>query len=191
MFSFFDENLLSAWFKDERPQGLSWQRALKGYYTIFWQNYKNLFFGFFFLWKCFFGIIWGYGQAKVNLKNSIKVILYDFEQKMKNFIFQFFDENLLSAWFKDERPQGLSLQSALKGYYTILWQKYKNRVFGFFFLWKWFLVLFKGTGMQKLMWKIPLKGYCMILKKKWKILFFNFLMKICCLHHLRMSALKG
>ena len=43
---------------------------------------------------------------------------------MKNFIFQFFDENLLSVWFKDERPQGLSWQSALKGYYTILWQKY-------------------------------------------------------------------
>ena len=38
---------------------------------------------------------------------------------MKNFIFQFFDENLLLAWFKDERPQGLSGQSALKGYYTI------------------------------------------------------------------------
>ena len=33
---------------------------------------------------------------------------------MKNFIFQFFDENLLFAWFKDERPQGLSWQSALK-----------------------------------------------------------------------------
>ena len=54
------------------------------------------------------------------------------KKKMKNFIFQFFDENLLSAWFKDERPQGLSWQSALKGYYTILWQKYKNRLFGFF-----------------------------------------------------------
>ena len=37
------------------------------------------------------------------------------KKKMKNFIFQFFDENLLSAWFKDERPQGLSWQSALKG----------------------------------------------------------------------------
>ena len=33
------------------------------------------------------------------------------KKKMKNFIFQFFDENLLSAWFKDERPQGLSWQS--------------------------------------------------------------------------------
>ena len=42
------------------------------------------------------------------------------KKKMKNFIFQFFDENLLSASFKDERPQGLSWQSALKGYYTIL-----------------------------------------------------------------------
>ena len=39
---------------------------------------------------------------------------------------------------KDERPQGLSWQSALKGYYTILWQKYKNRFFRFFSLWKWF-----------------------------------------------------
>ena len=53
-------------------------------------------------------------------------------KKNEKFIFQFFDENLLSAWFKDERPQGLSWQSALKGYYTILWQKYKNRVFRFF-----------------------------------------------------------
>ena len=53
-------------------------------------------------------------------------------KKMKNFIFQFFDENLLSVWFNDERPQGLSWQSALKEYFTILWQKYKNRVFGFF-----------------------------------------------------------
>ena len=40
--------------------------------------------------------------------------MYDFEKKMKNFILQFIDENLLSAWFKDERPQGLSWQSALK-----------------------------------------------------------------------------
>ena len=78
-----------------------------------------------------FGIIYGYVHAKVYLKNSIKGILYDFEKKMKNFIFQFFDENLLLALFKDER-QGLSWQSALKGYYTILWQKYKNRVYGFF-----------------------------------------------------------
>ena len=45
------------------------------------------------------------------------------KKKMKNFIFQFFDENLLSALFKDEHPQGLSWHSALKGYYTILWQK--------------------------------------------------------------------
>ena len=45
---------------------------------------------------------------------------------MKNFIFQFFDENLLLAWFKDEHPQGLSWQSALKGYYTILWLKYSG-----------------------------------------------------------------
>ena len=81
-----------------------------------------------------FGIIWGYAYAKANVKNSIKGILYDFEKKMKNFIFQFFDENLLLAWCKDERPQGLSWQSALKGYYTILWQKYKNQFFRVFFL---------------------------------------------------------
>ena len=53
---------------------------------------------------------------------------------MKNFIFQCFDENLLLAWFKDERPQELSWQSALKRYYTILWQQFKNRIFGIFFL---------------------------------------------------------
>ena len=75
--------------------------------------------------KMVLGIILGYAHAKVNLKNSIKGILYDFEKKTKNFIFQFFDENLLSAWFKDERPQGLSWHSALKGYYTLLWQNYK------------------------------------------------------------------
>ena len=49
----------------------------------------------------------GTRTQKVNLKTSIKGILYDFEKKMKNFIFQFFDENLLLAWFKDERPQEL------------------------------------------------------------------------------------
>ena len=113
----------------------------------------------------------GTRTQNLNLKKSIKGILYDFEKKMKNFIFRFFDENLLSAWFKDERPQGLSWQTALKGYYTILWQKYKNRVF---FLWKWFLVLFKGTRTQKLMWKIPLTGYCMILKKNEKFYFSIF-----------------
>ena len=95
-------------------------------------------------------------------------------KKNEKFYFQFVDENLLSAWFNDECPQGLSWQSALKGYYTILWQKYKNRVFGFFFLWKWFLVLFKGTRTQKLMWKIPLKGYCMILKKNENFYFSIF-----------------
>ena len=47
--------------------------------------------------KMVFGIIYWYAHAKVNLKNSIKGLLYDFEKKMKNFIFQFFDENLLSA----------------------------------------------------------------------------------------------
>ena len=67
-------------------------------------------------------------------KNPLKGYCMILKKKMKNFIFQFFDENLLSAWFKDERPQGLSWQSALKGYYTILWQKYKNRVFRRFFL---------------------------------------------------------
>ena len=36
---------------------------------------------------------------KINLKNSIKGILYDFEKKMKKLIFHFFDENMLSAWF--------------------------------------------------------------------------------------------
>ena len=101
--------------------------------------------------------------------------MYDFEKKKrKKIIFQFFDENLLSAWFKDERPQGLSWQSALRGYYTILWQKIKNRFFRIFFLWKWFLVLFKRTCTQKLIWKIPLKGYCMILKENEKFYFSIF-----------------
>ena len=93
---------------------------------------------------------------------------------MKNFIFQFFDENLLSAWFKDERPQGLSRQSELKGFYTILWQKLKkNRFFGFFLV-KMVLVLFKGTRTQKIIWKLPLKGYCMIFKKNEKFYFSIF-----------------
>ena len=48
---------------------------------------------------------------------------------MKKLIFQFFNENLLLAWFKDERPEGLNWHSALK-----------------------------GTLTQELIWKIPLKG---------------------------------
>ena len=112
--------------------------------------------------------------GKTLRRTRVKGILYDFEKKMKNFIFQFFDENLLSAWFKDERPQGLSWQSALKGYYTILWQKYKNRIFHFLFLVKMVLVLFKGTRTENLIWKNPLKGYCMILKKNEKSYFLIF-----------------
>ena len=56
---------------------------------------------------------------KIPLKRYCMIL----KKKWKIFIFQFFDENLLLAWFKDERRQGLSWQSALKGYYTILWQK--------------------------------------------------------------------
>ena len=72
------------------------------------------------------------GTRTQKLKLPLKGYCMILKKKMKNFIFQFFDENLLLAWIKDERPQELSWQSALKGYYTILWQKYKNRVFGFF-----------------------------------------------------------
>ena len=53
------------------------------------------------------------------------------KKKVKNFIFQFFDEILLLAGFKDERPQGLSWQSALKGYIPFYDKNKKNRVFGF------------------------------------------------------------
>ena len=87
IFQFLDENLLSAWFKDERPQGLSWQSALKGYYSNLWQNIKICFSSFFPLWKWF----WYYLRVrarKTNVKNSIKRILYDFDtilwQKYKN-----------------------------------------------------------------------------------------------------------
>ena len=90
---------------------------------------------------------------------------------MKNFIFQFFDENLLSAWFKDERPQGLSWQSALKGYYSILWQKYKNRLFGFFLVKMVLVLLFKGTRHEKVYLKTSIKGILCDLKKKEKIFF--------------------
>ena len=34
---------------------------------------------------------------------------------MKKIIFQFFDENLLSASFKDERPQRVKLAKCTKG----------------------------------------------------------------------------
>ena len=55
--------------------------------------------------KMVFGIIQGYAHAKANLINSIKGILYEFEKKNEKFyVFNFFDENLSSAWFKDERP---------------------------------------------------------------------------------------
>ena len=33
--------------------------------------------------------------------------------------------------------------------------------------------IIKGTGTQKLIWKIPLKGYCMILKKKNEKFYFS------------------
>ena len=81
---------------------------------------------------------------------------------------------MLSAWFKDERPQGLSWQSALKGYYTILRQKIKLRFFGIFFLWKWFLVLFKGTRTQKLTWKNSIKGILYDFEKNEKFYFSIF-----------------
>ena len=89
IFQFFDENLLSAWFKDERPQGLSWQSALKGYYTILWQKYKNRILGVFFD-ENGLGIIKGYAHAKVNLKTSITGILYDFEKKNEKLYFSIF-----------------------------------------------------------------------------------------------------
>ena len=76
---------------------------------------------------------------------------------MKNFIFQFFDENLLFAWFKDERPQGLSWQSALKDIIPFYDKNIKIGFSGFFLL-KMVLVLFKGTRTQNLIWKNPLKG---------------------------------
>ena len=63
---------------------------------------------------------------------------------MKNLIFQFFDENLLLAWFKDKRPQELSWQSALKDIIPF-YDKTIEIGFSGFFSWKWFLVLFKGT----------------------------------------------
>ena len=54
------------------------------------------------------------------------------------------------------------------------------------------LVLFKGTRTKKLILKTSIKGILYDFeKKKENILFFNFLMKICCRHDLRMSALKG
>ena len=109
---------------------------------------------------------------------------------MKNFIFQFFDENLLLAWFKDERPQGLSWQSALKRYYTILWQKYKNRFFRFFPCENGFGII-EGYAHAKFNLKKSIKGILYDFEKKWKNLFFNFLMKICCRRDLRMNALKG
>ena len=171
IFQFFDENLLSAWFKDERPQGLSWQSALKGYYTILWQKYKNRLFGFFFLWKWFLVLFEGTRTQKLIWKIPLKGYVW-FWKEMKNFIFPFFDENLLSAWFKNERPQGLRCQSAWKGY-TIYDKNIKIGCLGFFLL-KMVLVLFKGTRTQKLIWKLPLKGYCMILKKNEKFYFSIF-----------------
>ena len=115
IFQFFDEK----WLKDERPQGLSWQSVLKGYYTILWPKYKNRFFRGFFLVKMVLVLFKGTRTQKLIWKNPLKGYCIILKKKMKNFISQFFDENLLLAWFKDERPQGLSWQSALKGYYTI------------------------------------------------------------------------
>ena len=59
---------------------------------------KNLFIPvWFFRGKMVFGIIPGYVPPKVNLKISIKGLLYYLENDVKNFISQFFDENLLPA----------------------------------------------------------------------------------------------
>ena len=60
----------------------------------------------------------GTRTQKLICKNPLKGHCIILKKKM-DFFFQFFDEHLLSAWFKDDRPQGLSWQSALKGYYTI------------------------------------------------------------------------
>ena len=68
--------------------------------------------------KMFFGIK-GTHTQKLIWKIPLKGYCMILKKKMKNFIFQFLDENLL-AWFKDEGPQGLSWQTALNGYYTIL-----------------------------------------------------------------------
>ena len=55
---FFDENLLSARFKDERPQGLSWVKLAKCINGILYHFMtKKSFFSGFFLMKMVFGII--------------------------------------------------------------------------------------------------------------------------------------
>ena len=74
----------------------------------------------------------GTHTQKLIWKLPLKGYCMILKKKDEKFIFQYFDENLLSAWFKDERPQGLSWQSALKGYYTILWQNIKIGLSGFF-----------------------------------------------------------
>ena len=50
------KNLLSAWFKDERPQGLSWYSALKDIIPFNDKTIKICFSGFI-LVKMVFGII--------------------------------------------------------------------------------------------------------------------------------------
>ena len=103
---------------------------------------------------------------------------------MKNFIFQFFDENLLFAWFKDERSSRVKLAKCRNGdhlkwiLYHFMTKSDKNRFLTGFFLVKMVLVLFKGTRTQKdSIWKNPLKVFCIgllydtVWKKKWKIYF--------------------
>ena len=51
--------------------------------------------------------------------------------------------------------------------------------------------IIKGYAHVKVNLKNSIKGILYDFEKKWKILFFNFLMKICCRHDLKMSALKG
>ena len=57
--------------------------------------------------KMVFGTIKGPRTQRLMWKIPFKGYCMILE-KMKNFIFNFFYENLLSAWFKDEHPQGLS-----------------------------------------------------------------------------------
>ena len=61
------------------------------------KNIKICFLGVFFPYENGFWYYLRVRARKSNLKKSIKGILYDFEKKKKNFIFQFFDENLLLA----------------------------------------------------------------------------------------------
>ena len=115
-------------------KGLSSHSALKGYYTILWQNYENLFFGFFF--SCEKWFFWYYFKGsrtqKLIWKNAIKGILYNFAKKNEKFYFSILWWKFVVGMIKGWAPSRVKLAKCIKGILYHLMTKLQKSVFGFF-----------------------------------------------------------